>query len=120
MVEHGAAPHGEPAACCFGGDGMSLKVWGGNECGMWHTIVAARSKIALREIMGLSRGEVDNYWSETGNDAEIALATRIPGVLWHQGIGMWWWPSGEGWHEGKGAACLRCHAYRLAAYKENR
>ena len=90
-----------------------MAVWGGNECGEWRTIVAVKSKVALREILGISRGETDSYWAETGNKAEIALAMTAPGVPWHKGLGMWWWPRGEGWHAGTGFGCPRCLAWRL-------
>ena len=61
-----------------------LKVFSG--CLMHHgkqlnTIVATHTQKEAAKLLGISLYELRNYWSETGNDIEINVATSKPGVV---------------------------------------
>jgi len=58
-----------------------LKVWGGNWDGQKRGLVAAHTKKEALEIINghcyLSMGHFNDYWAETGNEEELALATEL-------------------------------------------
>ena len=63
-----------------------VKYWGGltfvGNHGQKRTIVASTSKKAAAEALGLSLHAFNQYWSETGNKAELAvLQANEPGVV---------------------------------------
>lgn len=54
--------------------------------GQVHVVVATTSRAALGRILDdlgqhCSRGELRDYWSETGNDTDLSVATAEPGVV---------------------------------------
>lgn len=62
-----------------------LKVYGGNlyqKGGRFcRAVVAASSRPKAALILGQGLGHFRNYWSETGNQAEIEIAMSRPGVV---------------------------------------
>ena len=63
-----------------------LKVWGGRYISselkgkQVRAIIGAYTKKQAMEIGKLSYSEITNYWSETGNETELSIATEV---------GMW-------------------------------
>jgi len=58
-----------------------LKVWGGMSFRTGkqsRTLVAAYTKKRAMEILGLTSSAMTNYWSITGNEVEVAVATSKP------------------------------------------
>ena len=59
-----------------------LKVYGGfifiktDQC---RTIVATTSQRIVAELLDLTLHEIQNYWSITGNEEELAIALANPG-----------------------------------------
>lgn len=62
-----------------------LKVYGGlvfnGKRKQVRTIVATTSQKNAAALVGCTVSEIRNYWSETGNDMEIATALALPGVV---------------------------------------
>lgn len=46
-----------------------------------RTVVAAPSRKAAAELLGLSVGHMKDYWTVTGNQLEIETAMAQPGVV---------------------------------------
>lgn len=63
-----------------------LKVFGGLMHGLGElqvrTVIAARSKKRAAELLGISIGEINSYWSETSNTVEVALALSHPETVY--------------------------------------
>lgn len=61
-----------------------IKVFGGNliKRGVQSRFIVATTSIkSVAEITSCSISEIRNYWSETGNEKEISVATSKPGSL---------------------------------------
>ena len=55
-----------------------IRLEGANKREQMHVVVAAYSKAqAVRMIPEMTINEFNNYWSETGNDKALALATEV-------------------------------------------
>ncbi|MBL4596915.1 MAG: hypothetical protein JKX99_10105 [Robiginitomaculum sp.] len=69
-----------------------LKVWGGlgytKQGKQIRTIVATRTKKRACELLGISIGHLNNYWSPTGNKIELAIATKRPEVVFSASSSM--------------------------------
>lgn len=62
----------------------TLKVFGGltfNKGKQRRTAIAARSKKAAVDALGVSPSYFREYWMETGNDDELKLALSQPGTV---------------------------------------
>ncbi len=62
----------------------TLKVWGGltfRGCTQCRTIVATYTKKKACELVNISIGELNDYWSETGNEIELKLALANPEIV---------------------------------------
>jgi hypothetical protein len=58
-----------------------LKVYGGKTYvnrKPLRTIIATTTKKRAMEILGISVGEFNNYWCETGNEHELKTALNCP------------------------------------------
>jgi hypothetical protein len=70
-----------------------LKMWTGNYDGSREGLVIASSKERARKILGASRSEFDNYWSETPEvdpslETEVLYTrpfTYLTAPPWHRG-----------------------------------
>lgn len=58
-----------------------LKVWGGSASGMYREIVATKTKKKAIELFGVSYSRFKDYYCETGNEKEIAIATSKPNTV---------------------------------------
>jgi hypothetical protein len=67
---------------------MKLKVYGVNYNGVQRRIVAATSMRKAAVAIGTGYGHARKYGCETGNQEEIALAMREPGVVWSKAYRM--------------------------------
>lgn len=54
--------------------------------GWWSLVVAATTKKAAREALGLTQGEFNGYVGETGNEIDCAIALSDPGYPFIQPI----------------------------------
>lgn len=61
-----------------------LRVYSGNWCGLERRIVAATSKRAAAELIGTTLYDFNNYYDETGNAEELAVALASPGTVFSQ------------------------------------
>jgi len=57
-----------------------MRVWGGCFDGTTRQIVAAKTKKAAAEALGVSLYHFNNYGGETGNDLEVSVAMQCPGT----------------------------------------
>lgn len=60
---------------------MAMKVWGGCFDGTTRHIVAAKTKKAAAEALGVTLYSLNGWAAETGNDLELATALAEPGVV---------------------------------------
>ena len=63
---------------------MKMKVWGGmtfNKGIQVRTIIATPTKKKAMELLDLPSSYFNDYWSETGNDIELATALAKPNTI---------------------------------------
>lgn len=65
-----------------------MKVFGVNYDGRSRRIVAAKTKKEAAQRLGVSLHQFRNYGCQTGNQEEIELAMREPGVVWSIGFAL--------------------------------
>lgn len=65
-----------------------LKVYGWNESGKWHMIVAATSKTEAARLAGYERPDQMFNLSQTWNEGDIARAIREPGTLFRESYSL--------------------------------
>ncbi len=74
--------------------------------GWWAAVVASTTKKAARAALGITQNEFNNYVGETGNENDIAVALKQPGLAFIQPLdargedkAKWWVMDGlRPWH----------------------
>ncbi len=64
-----------------------LKVYGGNYNGLQRRVVAATSGARAAMLVGITMSHFRNFFCETGDDEEVAVALRKPGTVFETEIG---------------------------------
>lgn len=78
------AAHGDALRPVERGAMRRMKVWSGNYDGRNRRMVAAMSQRRAMELLGVSRTDFKNYFGETGNEQDRAIALQEPGVVFER------------------------------------